>query len=95
MRIGKNGKKIIGRSVARDPKEKGEEKERARGNHPLVPSLLPVSDLDSEAEVPVREASQQVEARDFQGLRLADVALTSVSLALIKEIIQAKCTRTT
>ena len=79
-----NGKKIIGRSVARDPKEKGKEKARARGNHhPLVLTLLPDSDQDSEAKVPSQEVSQQVEARDFQGLRLADEP-TMVSLVVNK-----------
>ena len=91
MRAGKTGeKKIIGRSVARDPKEKEGEKERKAN---VVLSLLPVSDLDVKEREKVPEAGHQGEVLGSLGPRPAD-ALTLASLQAIS-VNQARCTRTT
>ena len=74
MRVG-IGKKTIGRSVARDPKEKGRAKERKAS---VVLSLLPVSDLDSreKEKEKVPEAGHQDEVLGSLGLRPADAPIT-------------------
>ena len=53
------GKKIFGRSVARDPRDRKvrEEERRARGDHPLALPHLTVADLDSEEKVPTAHGS--------------------------------------
>ena len=88
-RIGKTGeeKRIIGRSVARDPKEKEKGKERKANA-----VLSPVSDLESpEDEEKVPAAGLQDEALDFLGLRPADARIMASLQISVK---QARCTRT-
>ena len=87
MRIGATGKRTIGRSVARDPKEKGKEKERRARDAAL--SHLPDSNLDSEEKEKVPEASHQDEVLGSLGLRPADAPITD-SLLQSKD----RCTRT-
>ena len=89
------GKKIFGRSVARDPKDRKvrEKERRARGDHPLALPHLTVADLDSEEKVPKGLTAETVEAPGSQGPRPADAHIT-VSLLTSKAISQAGCTRT-
>ena len=88
-RIGKTGeeKRIIGRSVARDPKEEEKGKERKANA-----VLFPVSDLESpEDEEKVPAAGLQDEVLGSLGLRPADAHILA---SLQISVNQARCTRT-
>ena len=90
-----HGKKITGRNVARDPKDRKvrEKDERARGDHPLALPLLTVVDQDFEEKVPEGTAGLPVVVPGSQGPRPPG-EITLVSSLMSKVISQEGSIRT-
>ena len=92
-RIGKTGeeKRIIGRSVARDPKEEEGAKEKGKEKENAVPLVLPASDLDRKEEEKVPAAGHQGEVLGSLGPLPADARILA---SLQISVNQARCIRT-